>query len=440
MDQGITRHVSHAINRQNHIAFRETNLSLFEKTAVHRVKLTFCGIVMVGYGFAIASNPFDHYSVGLRVPPGSPLTETRSWNTGKREEDYKCYIFTVEHPRAISASCLESSLFSFDLLDSISVLSANDRELQAMMEAQKTYISERIASKTTEDNRNLLHTFVQLHLECQARLNLLRASDPTEKSPLLPDSPKQQFAQIYRDSQMSVLETAVALCKYVLLRARTEVSNEEIIRMATAAFQLAKDVHAPKINLEKLIDRHTSIVRSHELLSYADLLRGIPPVLSIPDSIFAKSLESPHVLCPPVLRLTRFRLAHIVAFLAYSASHLDCTPRIVKWVEKLKAWYPPDDPNWSTLPEDEDGWDVKNMLLSAADFAGLSKSGESALEPQLNDPIRNPKWCTLSRLSWGWNVVGEESVQIPGGLLEAEMNGEAGNRQEAELLLYIPNI
>ena len=392
---------------------------------------------MVGYGFAIASNPFDHYAVGLRVPPGSPLVETRSWNADRQDDDYKCYIFNIEHPRAISASCLEASIFSFDLLDSISVLSANDRELQTMFESKETYMSSRITRKKISDNRNLLHTFVQLHQECQARLRLLRATDPAARDPkylTAPSAPNQQFAKIYRDSQTSILATAVALCRYILLRSRANGPSEGVLKMLRAAPELAETDTQSIRDLQTLVARHVSLIRSNELLGYSEIeglltlqsLEELRQVMQLTQSGLKDSQGSGH--------RDRSRLAMLVAAVCQFPKELPTS--FATWLRKVKDWYPPDDPNWTTMPADDDGEEIKSLLESLAKFGDITiTNGHSSVTGHTAK-----KWCTVEMLCWGWNVVGEESVRVPRGILPSRSSGGGEDGSDAELFLYIPSI
>ena len=370
---------------------------------------------MVGYGFAIAGNPFDHYSVGLRVPPGSPLAVTRSWSPERKDEDYKCYIFNVEHPRAISASCLEASIFSFDLLDSISVLSANDRELQTMMYSKRTYMSDRVASKKTRDNRNLLHTFVQLHQECQARLNLLQITKPraqAEGDYIEPSSPNQRFAHIYRESQSAILATAVALCKYILMQARSQDVTESVFDMLRAASTSAAETQKAIRDVGKLLSQRSTLTRSHELLDRSDLTEALPdPIRSEVHGV-------------------------LTAQTGMETLVEDSSPaHVSRWIENLMSWYPPDDPNWSALPGKGDEEDIEALLQAIV----KTKTSTTGARPLANGSTES-NWCTMKRLCWAWNVVGEESVQVPCKMLPCSTSGPNGDRKGVETFLYVPSM
>jgi hypothetical protein len=392
---------------------------------------------MLGYHFAIPTNPFDHFAVGLRVPPGSPLAQTRTWYPDKKKDaDFQTYIFNFEHPRAKSASCLEASVFSFDLLDSISVLCANDRELQAMFESKRTYIGTRLASKATGDNRNLLSGFTQLYRECQQRLALLQRSDPKSNGEVA-RTQQQQYAQIYRESQMEILATAIALCRYTLFRAQSRKSSKEVLEQVTAAStQSALDQTATS-NLQQLIHRHPPRSQFHELFSFAELSQQLPAetLNNILTFLATTQPRAPHTRCA--------RLAVLLAVLRDRTTRLALPPRFRTWFERLDSWY---DSSWSTLSADLDGYgssdasSVLSLLTQLVEWVGRQTRGGQVL--QVDGSLAgksSQKGIDLEGLIWAWNVVREESVQVPCGLLPAR-HGDAQRDGEdvGLLLLYIP--
>jgi hypothetical protein len=384
---------------------------------------------MLGYGFAIASNPFDHFSVGLRVPICSPLAQTRTWYLDKKKpEDFQCYIFNGEHPRATSASCLEASVFSFDLLDSISVLCANDRELQAMFESKKTYISTRLASKAVGNNRNLLHTFVQLYRECQQRLSLLQKSDPASNGEVA-STPQQRYVQIYRDSQLEILATAKILCEYTFSRAQTQPSEDVFKMLRTASDWTNLDQIAGR-NLIRLLQHHVPLTQPYELFGFAQLSRLLPgrnpeAVLALDETALGSTPHSQHV-----------RLALLIAVLGALAKEA-LPSRFRAWFHKLHEWY--NGESWSTLATPDADEKVQALLTNIVENID-QRTLQSLLAPKRP---HLQKLVDVKALIWAWNVVGEESVQIPCELaLEQHGNGNGirnGDGAGAGLLvLYVP--
>lgn len=229
--------------------------------------------LLLSYGFAIPDNPFDHIAIALKPPPaGSPLaTARKEWRLDLRSTpEHRSYIFDISHPRAESgsASCLESSIFSYDLLDALSILKGNDRELQTMYIMQQTLMSSALAKPHKfEDFRNLLSVLSQLYFDCKARAGRLRTTYPLDS----PQNTKQRHAKVYRDRQLSIVETATALCELALARASSERARDKILDelqnyTSWSAFN----------NLETLLEEHTLITRQNELLTSAKVLAFIP--------------------------------------------------------------------------------------------------------------------------------------------------------------------
>src|SRR6266498_2164090 len=100
------------------------------------------GTVLMGYGFCLPDNPCDYYTVQLGVPPESPLATAKELQAKLKAEHGisdgetvtsktvgSSYILNFDHPLR-SETCLEHSIFSEDLRDNLSILCANDRELE----------------------------------------------------------------------------------------------------------------------------------------------------------------------------------------------------------------------------------------------------------------------------------------------------------------------
>ena len=142
--------------------------------------------LLLAYGFTIENNPFDHLVISIKAPPGSPLDLAReTWKQDLRSDPEKrCFIFDHKHPESTSAIALETSLFSFDLLDSISILCANEREMQSMMAKNQSLMSYCLGKQPKfQDGRIILATLSQLLRECTVRADKLRNTDPSRDDP-----------------------------------------------------------------------------------------------------------------------------------------------------------------------------------------------------------------------------------------------------------------
>ena len=289
------------------------------------------GTLLLSYGFAIPDNRFDHYTVGLPPPPGSPIPEIRSWDKTKKPEDYKCYIFHHQHPRAIGASYLEVSLFSFDLLDNLSVLCANDRELQEIFVNKKSYMTRRLAKNSSPDNRLLLATHVQLYSECQRRLSMLIASDPTSAGGEAgtPTNQKQRYAKMYRDGQVQILETAMELCRYTIGYTTTD---RGLLSPVEGTAHLARG------RVQNLDAMHKKLLEPSELILYTELV---------------SQSEDLTLLFPETMQgYLKLRLVSAVASIVEDSVVVK-SARVNGWLKWALTAYPLDDPNWSKMQGEE---------------------------------------------------------------------------------------
>ena len=374
--------------------------------------------LLLSYGFTITDNPFDHVAIALRAPPPScPLaTARKEWQQDLRSTpEYRSYIFDISHPRAEpgTASCFESAVFSYDLLDTLSILKGNDRELQTMYMNRQTLMSFSLAKPHKfEDFRNFLGVLSQLYLDCKARAERLRSTYPLGS----PHNTKQSHAKVYRDRQLSIIETATAVCELILVRACSERTKEWI-----AADQERRISWPAFDNMKRLSKQHALITRQNELLTVENILdflsganrtafkKAMDEVEEQVSSNHSQKVETAPRTSPPSspskrkrspnqpqreanplkksssddtnskrakdttpvqtaapsipqgplsLNLTKSRLSLLLAFSLHLFLVGHILPlRLRSWLEQLTSWYPPEDPNWSYVPHDGP-WEV----------------------------------------------------------------------------------
>lgn len=377
---------------------------------------------MLGYGFSIPDNPFDHYAVGFTVPQGSPLAEARAWRAtqsakankkGKMEDNYRYYIFNAEHPRAKSARCLETSIFSHDLFESISILSANFRELQGDRFTSTGSVLQTDAKGAIDrrQHRNLLHTLSQLRLECSNRSLLLRADAPgLENSSTIVTSQKQQYARVYRDSQLLITETAALLCRYCLLRAQNHhAEDDDLISSAAAAEHIHRTSQAT-INVQKLLDRMHSTICVRTLFNFSDLATLLPAKLaskihsaaaSFSRAVREKahfSLPTQSTICNELQEKVKFSVLLAALRKVYSERSVVLPNQLKSWMKDLQKWYPFVDPFWNGPIEEF--LPTLETLMEAADL----------ITPDTDEPVMDEVWSDPHMLCWGWNVQEEEGL------------------------------
>jgi hypothetical protein len=375
--------------------------------------------LLLAYGFTIENNPFDHLVIGIKAPPGSPLNVARkAWKQDLRSDpERRCFIFDHKHPESTSAISLETSLFSFDLLDSISILCANDREMQSMNTRRQSLMSFCLNKKTPkfDDGRVILATLSQLLRECSARAERLRSTDPARTVPgLEPANAKQRHAKIYRDRQLEIVETAVALCKFVLKCAINGTSGDE--QMLVALQDEVPD--AALGNLRTLVGRHSRLTHPLELLDCDALVEMVPNSHRLRKCL--SELEV-HLLAAGALPDPKGRLAVALSALYSEYSHGVKLPhRVTEWIKQLVAWYPVDPTSWAYVPTPgpwAPGDEPPQELISLLTARALM----SPTTPAESDVKR---WLKPERLCWGWNVMEEEKVAVPSSIAESQTSGD----------------
>ena len=402
--------------------------------------------LLLAYGFTIENNPFDHLVISIKAPPGSPLeVARRAWKPDFRSDpSRRCFIFDLKHPESTSAVALEASLFSFDLLDSISVLCANEREMQGMNLRSQSLMSFCLGKKPRfEDGRIILATLSQLLRECSARAKRMRNSDPARAIPARePANIKQRNAKIYRDGQLAIVETAVALCEFVLRWAIVrEVDEEKFFAfLRDRVSQLALE------NLRTLVRRDLPRLTHPEELLDCDALVGMVPnsdrlreclseleqhlitqqqmttdTSSSTDQISNPSEQnlgpSSQKLDRPNARLNKIHLAVALSALYSEYSHgVKLPQRATEWIKQLVEWYPVDLTSWAFVPEpgpwapgEEPPPDL--MLLLGA---------RAAMSPTTPVDSAIKRWLRPERICWGWNVMEEEKVSVPVGVVDSK--------------------
>jgi hypothetical protein len=390
--------------------------------------------LLLSYGFTIQDNPFDHFVISIKAPPGSPLGEVRRWKQDLRSDpEYRCFIFDYRHPTTRSAVAIETSVFSFDLLDSISVLCANEREQGTMQSHQQTIMSRCLplnGRPCFQDGRLILATISQLLVECTARVVRLKSTDPTHPAPdLKTKNTKQKNAKIYRDSQLHIVETAAAVCTFVLKGAVQETNASHILEdmqpdLPTSIAQ----------NLQTLISHYaTRLTRPFELLTVVAILDMLPTDLSSALLRCLNGLEAnlgaqSGLSLPDKATLDKSRLAIILSALYSELDQGVHLPRRAKsWLERLSQWYPMDADSWAYIPSPEDEPPPALMRLLAA---------REKMSPKISTESSTKQWLRPDRVCWGWNVMEEQAVQVPTRVLQSQKTAATLEDGPVTILLY----
>lgn len=389
-------------------------------------------VLLLSYGFTIQDNPFDHYVISINAPPDSPLSEVRKWKKDIRSDPLsRCFIFDYRHPTTTSAISIEQSVFSFDLLDSVSVLCANEREQGIMQSHQQTLMSRFLPFEGTPcfpDGRIILATLSQLLLDCTARAARLRTTDPSSHaSRLTASNSKQKNAKVYRDSQLQIVETAAAVCKFVLKGALQDIKVKDILEEMEADLptSIAQNLHT----LINHYDRR--LTRPFELLSLASIIDMLPKSVS---STLAQCLRELEAClgsqCGPskkvVLDKSKFAIV-ISALYSELDQGIQLRQRVKSWLEQLVQWYPLDADSWAYVPtaEEEPPPALMNLLACGRNMS-LTVSD-----------FNWKQWLRPDRICWGWNVMEEQIVQVPTSVLRSPAAAVPATEEEpVTVVLY----
>lgn len=395
--------------------------------------------LLLAYGFTIENNPFDHLNVKIRAPPGSPLDIARNtWTQSLRSDpERRCFIFDSKHPESTNAKALETSLFSFDLLDSISILCANEREMQGMNARGQSLMCINLGGKIPgfEDGRNVLATLSQLLRDCSARAERLRMTDPARSATgRTPGNSKQRNAKTYRDGQLEIVETAVALCQLVLSDAIDGTSDVEQLLVSVKGL-MSESIFA---NLAVLARRHSRITHPRELLSYEDLLKMMPQperlrecLSGLEQHFLTHANANGNMDAPAVAAdFNKSRLAVSISALYSEYSRgVKFPQRVTEWIKQLVAWYPPDSDTWTFVPSsgpwtpgEEPPPDLVSLLAA-----------RGAMSPTMPVDSATKRWLKPERICWGWNVVEEEKVIVPTSILDRH---DGSNAPGNSVLIY----
>jgi hypothetical protein len=404
---------------------------------------------MLGYGFAIADNPFDHYAVGFRVPPGSPLEEARQWRVvqsskankkGKTDDSYRYYVFNAEHPRAKTANCLETSIFSPDLFDSISILSANFRELQSDRFRSTCAVLKINPDGSTDRRcyRNLLHTLSQLRMECSSRSEILRGTALNfNDGSILAMSLKQQYAKTYRDSQLAILETAALLCRYCLLRAQKSPMEDSVLLFSASAAEHIPQTSKVMGNVKKLVHKKHSAAASRTLFSFSAAIELLPENLAgkirdaaegLSKALTVKthtSFSQPLAVYNEMSEKIKFTVL-LSALREVRTKRSKMLPHVLhEWMKDLQAWYPFDDPFWNG-PTD-DFLPTLEALMKVTDRTSRNN----------DELVMKDLWYDPQMICWGWNVQEEEGLFADTETLLPRGGGGSAVCQPSKYLLCI---
>ncbi|KAL4881706.1 hypothetical protein BJY04DRAFT_188623 [Aspergillus karnatakaensis] len=420
--------------------------------------------LMMNYGFCLADNTCDYRRVALRAPPGSPLHFAREQqkqlfpNLPNNTED-PYYVFNIFYPLLAPDIPMEHSVFSPALFNAVSVLAANQRELETL-EISEHAIQH---ANTYGNSRAAISALSQIIIELITHIVRLRASEPETQ----PRNLKQTHAKIYRDTQVRLSETALVIAAWSLQRTRlhdfeghweetNQLLNQHMSHIPQGKFP--EEVYS-RIQV-RILERPSILLKTGELFTFNEVLdllpsdvqnssrecfktiittasRRVEALRGVPENDIP--FRFPLFACFVVAVHTTNRHKHNIVS-GERSSFLP--PRLSRWASFLLDHYlpPPNDVAWALEDEDDEA------LLSEFDDV-LKKLRErkpdmfAALEPFTGGQGDSDTWwLSPNWLRWAWMMTEQETVQVPEEPLAMLKSGDGGGDVmiSTETYLYIP--
>ncbi|GAM41688.1 NADH-ubiquinone oxidoreductase 51 kDa subunit [Talaromyces pinophilus] len=348
-------------------------------------------------------NPCEYRVVSLRAPPDSPLAQIKAQyeqhfpkpvdrkDSAYHNQEDNYYVFSLSYPLLDSSHPLEYSIFSPDLLHALSIIVANDRELETVIIDSDGF---RISQNQYAGSRNLIASLNQIVIELLSYIQRLEVSGSRLGEP---KNLKQVFAKQFRESHIGLSRMAVFVANWTLVRSRRaleEGGRDEVLDglLSRIPEQIFDGEKKGKIR-ERILSRE-SLLSDHQsgvLFRFEDLFQLLPPhlqgiarqcleglttrtkeAISIDDGTGSGSAteSGPHALFA-YAAFTNL----VIAIHRHNPSQL--SPRLSTWSEFLLNTYPapPSDVSW-TLPDETD-----ETILSAFDsFINDHLPGQSRLK------------------------------------------------------------
>ncbi|GMG08074.1 unnamed protein product [Aspergillus oryzae] len=364
----------------------------------------------------------------LRAPPGSPLQMARSQQLQMfpglaKETDDPYYVFNVFYPLLAPDTPMEHSIFSPALFDAVSILAANNRELETL---EVTEQSIRIPD-TYGNSRTTLAALSQIIIELITHIVKLRSSAADLQNP---GNLKQTHAKIYRDSQIMLSETALVIAAWTLNRARQhnfggsweetkQLLGSHMVRVPPGKFP--EEIRS-RIQV-RILERQSVLANNGELFVLDDLPEILPVEMQQPCKACLQGVTQNAGRAIPMLRgsleTSPFAFPMFLCFIraAHTAGEsnsetVSLSSRLSKWARCLLENYPapPEDVLWAL--EDEDDEQLLNMFDNVLE--GMkTRNGAifSDLEKFTGEWQGDNWWLSPNWLRWAWMITEQESVQ-----------------------------
>lgn len=429
---------------------------------------------MMNYGFCLANNPCDYRTVGLRAPPGSPLYFAREqqkqlFPDSNNDNEDPFYVFNIFYPLLAPNTPMEHTIFSPALFNAVSVLAANQRELETLEISEHAI---QIAN-AYGNSRTALAAISQVIIELITHIVRLKSTDPEPRQPY---NLKQAHAKIYRESQITLSESALVIAAWSLQRARRHglqggwEETKHLLSQHMSRIPQGKFPEPVQSRIQvRILERPSILLNSGELFTFNELLDLLPggeernaaqecfrSILTV-TSRRIEALRGMDESASP-FRFPLFACFVMAVHTTNRHKHNDSTesgkigesqsflpPRLSRWASFLLDHYlpPPSAVAWALEDEDDES------LVSEFDEI-IEKLRErqaqlfESLEPYTGGwhGDADTWWLSPNWVRWAWMMTEQECVQVPDDPLAllAPGDGHAGDNVmlSTETCLYIP--
>lgn len=384
---------------------------------------------MMNYGFCLPNNSCDYRIVSLRAPPGSPLDQAKAAQrqmypeVAAQTDDNPYYVFNIFYPLLAPDTSMEHSIFSPALFNAVSILAANDRELESL---EITELGIRIPNQYGT-SRTTLAALSQIIIELITHVVKLRSSGADLQQP---QNIKQTHAKVYRDSQILLSETALVIAAWTLARSQQhsytggtweETKTLLSSHMARVPANKFPDEITSRIRV-RILERPSILPHNGELFTLDDLYGILPEPMQQPCKTCLQSILATTERALPMFQgnaesspfVFPLFVCFVVAAYRTNAPSLSA-PRLSRWAQLLLDKYPPPPDDVAWMLEDEDD----EQLVTLFDDEVLetmrtrTPAAFSALSAYTGDWQGDPWWLSPNWIRWAWMLVEQESVQVP---------------------------
>lgn len=331
------------------------------------------------------------------------------------------YVFNVFYPLLAPETPMEHSIFSPALFNAVSILAANDREVEAL---EVTELGIRIPNQYGT-SRTILAALSQIIIELITHVVKLRSSGADLQQP---QNIKQTHAKVYRESQIMLSETALVIAAWTLNRSqqhgytRTWEETKTLLsaHMARVPANKFPDVIISRIRV-RILERPSILTHNGELFTLDDLYDILPEPMQQPCKTCLQSILTTTERAIPMFQgnaeSSPFVFPVFVCFViaAYRTNAPSLSPRLSCWARLLLDKYPPPPDDVAWMLEDEDD----EQLVTVFDDEVLetmrtrNQAVFSGLTAYTGDWQGDHWWLSPNWIRWAWMLVEQESVQVP---------------------------